>query len=80
MSRDCDEVLANLYNFIDAELDGLSAERIKIHLQACGICDRPFEFERRLRQVIRERLNEEVPDVLVVKLKALIAVESTTGH
>ncbi len=79
MSRDCDDALANLYKYIDAELGRIDAEKVKSHLQACQGCDRPFDFERRLREVIRERLDEEVPEVFVARLKAALTVEYLPG-
>ena len=79
MSRDCDDALANLYNYIDAELDGLDADKVRTHLEACEGCDRPFDFERRLREVIRDRLDEEVPEVFVARLKAALTIEYGPG-
>lgn len=75
MSRDCDEALANLYLYLDSELDGVSTVRIKEHLEACGGCSGPFEFERRLKAVVRERLNEEVPEEIVIRLWEALRAE-----
>lgn len=68
MSRNCDDALANLYLYLDSELDQLSKERIRTHLQACGGCSGPFDFEMRLRAVVRDRLDVEVPEEVVVRL------------
>lgn len=68
MSRNCDDALANLYLYLDAELDQVSAERVRTHLQACGGCSGPFDFEVRLRAVVRDRLNVEVPEEVVARL------------
>jgi anti-sigma factor (TIGR02949 family) len=76
MSRDCDEALNNLYLYLDAELDRESAEKLKSHLGECTGCDAPFDFERRLREVIRTRLDEEVPEVFIIRLKTLLSVET----
>jgi mycothiol system anti-sigma-R factor len=75
MSRDCDEALANLYLFLDSELDRINADRIRAHLESCGGCAGPFEFERRLRIVVRERLAEEVPEEIVVRLWQVMRAE-----
>jgi len=68
MSRNCDDALANLYLYLDSELDGMSAERIRTHLQACGGCSGPFDFELRLRAVVRDRLDVKVPEEVVARL------------
>lgn len=68
MSRNCDDALANLYLYLDSELDQVSAERIHTHLQACGGCSGPFDFEVRLRAVVRDRLDVEVPEEVVARL------------
>ena len=75
MSRECDEALATLYQYLDAELDAVSTKKIKEHLEECPGCDAPFDFEGRLRTVVRERLDEEVPDEFVDRLRAVIRKE-----
>lgn len=72
---DCDEALANLYLYLDSELDHLSTERIRAHLAMCGGCSGPFDFERRLKMVVRQRLNEEVPEAFVVRVREAIRAE-----
>src|SRR5690606_41816567 len=79
MSRNCDEALANLYAYLDAELDEVSAEEIRAHLAECGGCDRPFDFERRLRAGIRAKRDEEVPQELIGRIKTVISVEARGG-
>jgi mycothiol system anti-sigma-R factor len=79
MSRDCEQALANLYSYLDSELEPESSARVKAHLEACDGCDAPFDFELRLRQVIRGRLGEELPEVVLVRLRAMLAVETAAG-
>ncbi len=76
MSRDCDEALATLYTYLDAELEEARSEEIKAHLAGCGGCDRPYDFERRLREVIRAKLDEEVPDAMIIRIRAVLAFET----
>jgi mycothiol system anti-sigma-R factor len=78
MSRDCncDEALANLYTYLDAEMERAEADRIQAHLDDCGGCDRPFEFERRLREVVRIKLSEEVPETMIIRIRTLLAYET----
>lgn len=76
MSRNCDEALANLYNYLDSELDGVRGDAIRAHLAECGGCDRPFDFERRLREVIKAKLDEDVPDAMIIRIRAILSVEA----
>ncbi len=76
MSRDCDEALANLYTYLDVELDEARCDEIKAHLAECGGCDRPFDFERRLREVIRAKLDEEVPEAMIIRIRTVLAYEA----
>jgi anti-sigma factor (TIGR02949 family) len=66
----CDEALANLYTFIDGELDDeLIAERVRMHLVDCPPCGGAFAFEERLRVVVRSKLKEDVPPEIVDRLR-----------
>jgi mycothiol system anti-sigma-R factor len=80
MSRDCDEALAKLYLYLDAELDTASTEKIKAHLEECPGCEAPFDFEGRLRSVVKERLDEDVPQSFVNKLRDVLAEESNSSR
>ncbi len=80
MSDRCDEALANLYLYLDSELDRVSSDRIRAHLADCPPCDGVFRFEHRLKIVVRERLREEVPPHVIAKIRAALetAHESET--
>jgi mycothiol system anti-sigma-R factor len=69
---DCDEALANLYQYLDTELDRSTTARIKAHLDDCYGCHAPFDFELRLRTVVRARLHEEVPDEVVDRIRTVL--------
>ncbi len=79
MSRDCEDALANLYNYLDDELDGGTVDRIRAHLGDCPDCDRPFDFEVRLREVIRAKLDEEIPQAMIVRIQTILSVEHGGG-
>ena len=78
MSHDCDEALENLYLYLDSELDHVSFERIRSHLDECTDCVNSFDFEKRLKDVIKERLDEDVPATLVARLREALAKESAS--
>lgn len=73
--HDCDEALENLYLYLDSELDDANSAKIRSHLEVCQGCSKPFDFERRLRAVVRDRLDETVPDQLVDKVRQAIEAE-----
>jgi anti-sigma factor (TIGR02949 family) len=77
MSHDCDcgDAQDQIYEFIDSELDEETAESVRQHLEDCPPCFDSFEFERRLKLVIRKCLTEEMPDRLEVRVRALIRQE-----
>ena len=76
MSDHCDEALANLYSYLDDEMDDRElAERIRLHLDDCPPCGNGFSFEERLRVVIRSRLGESVPLRVVERLRVVIRQE-----
>ncbi len=73
MSDHCDEALANLYAFLDDEMeDARVTSRIQQHLTDCPPCGGAFHFERRLKVVVRERLHEEVPVRVLERLRVVI--------
>lgn len=78
-SHDCDDALANLYLYLDAELDDPSSERIRSHLEECRGCNGSFDFERRLKTVVRKRLNENVPESLVERVREVIRAERSVS-
>lgn len=60
----CDEVIRELYTFVDGELTVESRAQIKSHLDDCLPCFEAYDFEAELRIVISQRCRESVPDSL----------------
>lgn len=79
MSHDCEcgDAQDQIYQYLDAELDEETAASIRAHLDDCTPCFGSFDFERRLKMVIRDHLSEIVPDGLEAKVKALIRDETS---
>ncbi len=78
MSHTCDETTKQLYTYLDAELDERTAASIRGHLEDCPGCFEGFQFERRLKDVIRGCLSEDMPEALVNKVKDLIRQEQAS--
>ena len=75
MSEQCDDALENLYLYLDGELKPDVAESVRIHLDDCPPCLDAYAFEQRLKTVVRERLQEDVPADLIIKLTQVIRAE-----
>lgn len=77
MSQECDcgDAQDQIYQYLDAELDEETASSVRTHLDDCGGCFDSFDFERRLKIVIRDHLKEDMPDALEDKVKDLIRQE-----
>ena len=75
---ECQEVLARLYTFLDGELTEERRIKIRRHLDECSPCLEAYEFDAELRQMVANRLRDRVPDVLRLKISALIKMERTS--
>ncbi len=79
MSELCDEALANLYPYLDSELEVVQVQRIRAHLDDCPPCWEVFGFEQRLKRVVRERLAEEVPDAVISRFRDALRQARESG-
>jgi len=79
MSHDCEcgDAQDQIYMYLDSELDDATAASIKAHLNDCHPCYGSFDFERRLKLVIRDHLSEMVPDGLEDKVRALLREQTS---
>lgn len=68
----CEEVIEQLFAYLDGELDsGYSAE-IEQHLARCRECFGRTEFERRLRSKVATAVAAQAPDRLRRRIKGLL--------
>ncbi|HHC07701.1 MAG TPA: anti-sigma factor [Actinobacteria bacterium] len=75
MTTGCDHAVEYVYQFLDGELTWWRRTRIRWHLRRCVRCENAFEFETKLKSVIRERGRTEPPAELFDTLRALIERE-----
>jgi mycothiol system anti-sigma-R factor len=75
--NDCDDALANLYSYLDQELNAANSATIRSHLDDCTGCTGRFDFESRLKAVVHDRLAEDVPPEFIDRLRQALADEST---
>lgn len=72
---ECRAALHELYGYLDGELTDERRAAIHRHLDECQPCAEPYDFEAELREVIRRKCREAVPESLMVKVRAALAVE-----
>lgn len=70
---DCDDVLHDLYGFLDGELTEGRKELIRQHLEDCSPCLEAFDFENELKALVARTCHDEVPDGLRERIARAIA-------
>jgi mycothiol system anti-sigma-R factor len=73
----CEHAVEYVYHYLDEEITLSRRMRIRWHLRRCDQCCGAFDFERRLKAVIRDRGRAEPPPELFETLRALIREEGT---
>lgn len=68
----CEEVIEQIYEFLDQELDSTLSERINAHLERCRDCFTRAEFEKRLRARVNDAAEAEAPERLHRRLQRLL--------
>ena len=76
MSSGCEDAIEHIYQYLDDELAWADSSPIKLHLSRCSSCMSAFEFETKLKGVIRERGRTEPPPEFFDTLRTLIQEES----
>ena len=67
---DCERALAEVYTFLDQELNDAQRAEIMAHLEACSPCFEAFDFEAELRMVITTKTHSvEFPDSLRIRIE-----------
>lgn len=61
---DCDEVMRQLFDFLDGEVDKTAEHEIHHHIDECRSCFSRVEFERVLKERIRTSKEEVLPESL----------------
>jgi anti-sigma factor (TIGR02949 family) len=76
MSSGCDHAIEYIYRYLDDEIPWSHATRIRIHLRRCSACMDAYEFETKLRSVIRERGAVEPPPELFDRIRTMLRDET----
>ena len=75
----CQDALHELYGYLDGELTDDRRAAIQRHLDECQPCAEPYDFEAELRDVVRRKCQEQVPDNLMAKVRDALEREQTLG-
>jgi mycothiol system anti-sigma-R factor len=69
----CQEAVERLYDYLDKEIDKITAARIEKHLDLCRLCCDHFEFEKKMKELVQKScIRQKAPSFLKEKiLKAL---------
>jgi mycothiol system anti-sigma-R factor len=71
---DCEHVLKEIELYLDGELDPAVSAQLDDHLSTCTPCADRSDFKRRLKLLIHERCGCDVPQDLIVKIRARLEV------
>ena len=75
----CTEVLAELYAYLDEELDPPGSAKIRQHLDECGPCLREFGLEEAVKRLVHRHCgHEQVPADL--RQKVLTRIEAVRAQ
>lgn len=55
----CDHVQANVWQYLDHEIDQMSCAELEAHLASCPPCRRAVEFDRRFKEVLRRCVDQQ---------------------
>ncbi|CAM5791742.1 mycothiol system anti-sigma-R factor [Cellulomonas persica] len=77
---DCDEAVAELWAYLDSELEPLEAERVKAHLEGCDGCLGEQEVELVVKKLVKRcwEKDEGAPADLRAKIHATLTSISIT--
>lgn len=79
---DCDEVLAQVYEYLDGELDNASVALVKKHLDACSPCLREVGLEESVKKLVARSCGcLSAPDHLRVQvLQRITSIRVSRGQ
>lgn len=69
----CEEALQRVFEYLDRELDARAHGEMERHLHRCRNCFSRTEFERRLKEQLRETGRSEAPVALQRRIGQLLS-------
>jgi anti-sigma factor (TIGR02949 family) len=77
---DCDDVLREIEHFLHGELDPARSDALASHLGSCSPCFHRAEFQRKLKEIIRDKCRSEAPRSLMERIRGAIREEPGADH
>ncbi len=71
----CDHVIAQLWEYLDGDLDELRSEQVRRHLDVCARCFPEYDFRRAYLEFMRRCSTHQVPAELRRRVFATILGE-----
>ncbi|HEY3248608.1 MAG TPA: mycothiol system anti-sigma-R factor [bacterium] len=68
----CDEVLHEVWGFLDGEIEETRYVEIQAHVEECEGCGPRYEFQRRLMTLIQIRCKQPLPESVRQRLLRLL--------
>ncbi len=68
----CEEVIEQLFLYLDGELDGELSAHIDRHLENCRDCFTRAEFEKKLRAKVAGSARQRAPERLQRRIRGLL--------
>jgi mycothiol system anti-sigma-R factor len=72
----CDEVLAEIEDYLHGELDPDRTALLAAHLGTCSPCLSRAEFQRKLKDIVRVKCQSQTPEHLVLRIRQTIRREA----
>ena len=69
---DCQALLTRIYEFLDNEIEEGECAALEAHIDACPECFHHVEFERAVKDVVRRKCSETLPDGLLERLRGTL--------
>jgi mycothiol system anti-sigma-R factor len=70
---DCQHALRQIELYLDGELVGFERVEVQRHLGECSPCSGHSEFQRRLKELLRDKCGcDEVPVELVERIRLIV--------
>ncbi len=69
----CEEASARLFEYLDGELEGMSEDEVRLHLETCEACYPRVQFEKHFLEALRRskdggRVSESLRERVILSL------------
>ena len=71
----CDQVLAQLWEYVDGELPDPASALVRSHLERCAHCFPQYDFDRAYRELVRRCADQAIPPELRQRVLRTILAE-----